>query len=147
MNPVRGGDHGDYMLNSMKNDNHKLKNIENRDFIRSRSTSNGVNKTTNTKVGQMNNSLKLKARSLKRQLISRFQLLIIYMHKNIMINKNNKGRGEKNNSVVRRPKIGEMARKVAVAGFVVVNVLSIVLYPTAPAMAGTYTFTQTDWSG
>src|SRR3989304_1168898 len=91
------------------------------------------------KVGQINNSLKLKARSLKRQLISRFQLLIIYMHKIVMINKNNKGRparnasparsrysvsgersdagwGEKNNSVVGRPKIGGMARKVAVAG-------------------------------
>ena len=50
-----------------------------------------------------------------------------------MINKNNKGRGEENNSVVRRPKIGvgrkygyptsidykKMIRKVAVAGFVV----------------------------
>src|SRR3989344_8048504 len=105
MNPVRGGDHGDYMLNSMKNDNHKLKNIENRDFIRSRSTSNGVNKTTNTKVGQINNSLKLKARSLKRRLISRFQFLIIYMRKIIMISKNEKGRGEENNSDVRRPKI------------------------------------------
>ena len=53
MNPVRGGDHGDYMLNSMKNDNHKLKNIENRDFIRSRSASNGVNKTINKKVAGM----------------------------------------------------------------------------------------------
>src|SRR3989338_5778314 len=79
-----------------------------------------MNKTTNTKVGQINNSLKLKARSLKRQLISRFQLLIIYMHKNIMINKNNKGRGEENNSVVGRPKIGGMARKVAVAGVMMV---------------------------
>ena len=78
-----------------------------------------MNKITNTKVGQINNSLKLKARRLKQWVISRFQFLIIYMHKNIMINKNNKGQGEKNNSVVRRPKIGEMARKVAMAGFVV----------------------------
>ena len=51
-----------------------------------------MNKTTNTKVGQMNNSLKLKVRRLKRRVISRFQLLIIYMHKIIMNNKNNKGR-------------------------------------------------------
>ena len=55
-----------------------------------------MNKTTNTKVGQAGNSLGLKARSLKRQLISRFQLLIIYMHKIIMINKNNKGQRETN---------------------------------------------------
>ena len=64
-----------------------------------------MNKTINTKVGQINNSLKLKARSLKRRLISRFQLLIIYMRKIIMISKNEKGRGEENNSDVRRPKI------------------------------------------
>src|SRR3989344_3179235 len=51
-----------------------------------------MNKTINTKVGQINNSLKLKARSLKRRSISRFQLLIIYIHKIIMINKNKKGR-------------------------------------------------------
>ena len=51
-----------------------------------------MNKTINTKVGQINNSLKLKARSLKRQLISRFQLLIIYI--NFMKKTNNKGRGE-----------------------------------------------------
>ena len=79
-----------------------------------------MNKTTNIKVGQINNSLKLRARSLKQWFISRFQFLIIYMHKNIMINKNNKGQGEKNNSVVRRPKIGGMARKVAVAGVMMV---------------------------
>ena len=99
-----------------------------------------MNQTTNTKVGQAGNSLKLKARSIKRRSISRFQLLIIYM--NFMKKANKKGRparnasparsrysvsgersdagrGEENNSVVGRPKIGGMARKVAVAGFVV----------------------------
>ena len=55
-----------------------------------------MNKTINIKVGQINNSLKLKARILKRRVISRFQLLIIYMHKIIMINKNNKGQRETN---------------------------------------------------
>ena len=53
------------------------------------------NNKISIKVGQINNSLKLKTRSLKRRSISRFQLLIIYIHKIIMINKNNKGRGEK----------------------------------------------------
>src|SRR3989344_6156763 len=66
MNPVRGGDHGDYMLNSMKNDNHKLKNIENRDFIRSRSTSNGVNKTQNIKVEGKGNGINFKFPVLKQ---------------------------------------------------------------------------------
>ena len=52
------------------------------------------NKSKILKVGQINNSLKLKVRRLKRRVISRFQLLIIYIYKNIMINKNNKGRGK-----------------------------------------------------
>ena len=82
-----------------------------------------MNKTINIKVGQMNNSLKLKARSLKRRFISRFQFLIIYI--NFMNNKNNKGRGEENNSVVGRPKIGEMARRVAVMGFVFAAVMGV----------------------
>ena len=81
----------------------------------------------------MNNSLKLKARSLKRRFISRFQFLIIYI--NFMNNKNNKGRGEENNSVVGRPKIGEMARRVAVAGFVVINILSMTLFPLNGTLA------------
>ena len=51
-----------------------------------------MNKTINTKVEQINNSLKLKARSLKRRSISRFQLLIIYI--NFMKKTSNKGRGE-----------------------------------------------------
>ena len=39
-----------------------------------------IKQTTNTKVGGRGNNLKLKARSLKRQVISRFQLLIIYIN-------------------------------------------------------------------
>ena len=93
------------------------------------------NKSKILKVGQINNSLKLKARSLKQWFISRFQLLIIYMHKIIMINKNNKGRGEEKYG--RRTSIDykKMIRKVAVAGFVVINILSMTLFPLNGTLA------------
>ena len=42
------------------------------------------------KVGQKNNSSELKARNMKSRIISRFQLLIIYIHKNIMKQTNTK---------------------------------------------------------
>ena len=58
-----------------------------------------MNQTTNTKVGQAGNSLKLKARSIKRRSISRFQLLIIYM--NFMKKANKKGRPARNASPAR----------------------------------------------
>ena len=89
-----------------------------------------MNKTINTKVGQTGNSLKLKARSIKRQLISRFQLLIIYI--NFMINKNNnKGRGEEKYG--RRTSIDykKMIRKVAVAGFVLAAMMGVGLFAGA----------------
>ena len=63
-----------------------------------------IKQTTNTKVGGRGNNLKLKARSLKRQVISRFQLLIIYI--NFMKKTNKKaGDGERKNMNTRHPYI------------------------------------------
>ena len=57
-----------------------------------------IKQTQNTKVERRVNNLKLKAQSLKRRIISRFQLLIIYIHKNIMKQTNKKiGDGERKN--------------------------------------------------
>ena len=91
-----------------------------------------MKQTINTKVGQMNNSLKLKVRRLKRRVISRFQLLIIYMHKIIMINKNNnKGRGEEKYGRPTSIDYKKMIRKVAVAGFVLAAMMGVGLFAGA----------------
>ena len=70
---------------------------------------------------------------------SRFWLLIFATSENEIKSKSKfttgKGRGEKNNSVIRRPKIGEMAKKVAVMGFVVINILSMTLFPLNGTLA------------
>ena len=77
-----------------------------------------MNQTTNTKVGQAGNSLKLKARSIKRRSISRFQLLIIYIN---FMKKTKKAGRRKNMDVGRRlgSRAPKVLKKVAMAGFVV----------------------------